>query len=100
MKKLIETMIALAVAIVLMGALIGCGNSTVDQGKVNTKPPDPKDMEKEMGAGAAKGKEDIKGGGSNPNKKGGGGGSGSDPLNPGGGGDALNPGGDFKKKSP
>ena len=89
MKKLIETMIALAVAIVLMGALIGCGNSTVDQGKVNTKPPDPKKMETEMEKMTGKGKEEQKGGGPNPNKKGGGGGSGSDPLNPGAG--------DFKK---
>ena len=97
MKKLIETMAALMVAIVLVGALIGCGNSTPEQGKVDMTPPDPKKMEKELETGAAKGKEDMKGGGSNPNKKDGGGGG--DALNPGGGGgDALNPGGD--KKSP
>lgn len=100
MKKLIETMIALVVAIVLMGTLISCGDGTVDQGKVDMTPPDPKKMEKELGEGADKGKADTKGGGTNPNKKDGGGGSGSDPIDPSGGG-ALNPGaGDFKKKSP
>ena len=42
MKKWIETMVALIVAFVLMGSVVGCGQAVPDQGEV-----DPKDNTEE-----------------------------------------------------
>ena len=94
MKKLIETMAALVVAIVLVGALIGWGNAAPEQGKVDTTPPDPKNMEKDMEAMTGKSKDGQKEGKGGKKSGGPSGGSG-ELINPSGGkgGGTKNPGG-------
>ncbi len=84
MKKLIETMAALAVAFVLVGTMVGCGQAVPDQGEVDTTTSNSEDMEKEMKASADKSKEDQKGAGGGTPPGGGG-------TPPGGGGTPPTP---------
>ncbi len=79
MKKLMETLAALVVAFVLMGSVVGCGQTAPDQGEVDTSVDntDSDDAANEADANAGKG--DEKGGGDDPD---GGGGDGGDTPSP------------------
>ena len=79
MKKWIETMVALIVAFVLMGSVVGCGQAVPDQGEVDMKDTTEEDQAAEEEA-------------NNPDEEGaaGGGGSGGDS----GGGDEPDGDGD------
>ena len=72
MKKWIETMVALIVAFVLMGSVVGCGQAVPDQGEV-----DPKDNTEEDQAAEDEANPD--GGGGTGGDAGGGGGGGDEP---------------------
>ena len=58
MKKWIETMVALIVAFVLMGSVVGCGQAVPDQGEVDMKDNTEEDQAAEDAAN-----EDGEGGG-------------------------------------
>ncbi len=79
MKKLMETLAAFVMAVVLMGSVVGCGQTAPDQGEVDTSVDntDADDAANEADANAGKG--DEKGGGDDPD---GGGGDGGDTPSP------------------
>ena len=84
MKKLMETLAAFVMAVVLMGSVVGCGQTAPDQGEVDTSVDntDADDAANEDDANAGKGEE----------KGGGDGGGGDDPDGGGGdGGDTPSP---------
>ena len=93
MKKLIETMAALAVAFVLVGTMVGCGQAVPDQGEVDTTTDSTEDMEKQMKDAAEKSQSDQKGGGGGTPPGGGGTPPGGGGTPPGGGGTPPSGGG-------
>lgn len=62
MKKWIETLAALVVAFVLMGSVVGCGQTAPDQGEVDTTDTADEDM-KQMEEDDPAGKKGQNGGG-------------------------------------